>query len=82
VANNFLGGEQPCATDIAIFPFVRQFAAVEPSWFVQLAVPSLQGWLANWLSSDLFVHCMHKLPAQTISEFPVLNTRCNFGSLF
>ena len=28
-----LGGATPCATDIAIFPFVRQFAAVEPAWF-------------------------------------------------
>lgn len=23
----FLGGQQPCATDIGVFPFVRQFAA-------------------------------------------------------
>lgn len=27
--NPYLGGNSACATDIAIFPFVRQFAAVE-----------------------------------------------------
>lgn len=68
----FLGGELPCATDIAIFPFVRQFAAIELTWFSQQAMPSLQRWLANWLASDLFIHGMHKLPSQITSEFPVL----------
>jgi glutathione S-transferase len=66
----FLGGEQPCATDIAVFPFVRQFAAVEPEWFAQHAMPFLQEWLSNWLSSDLFALCMHKLPSQVIVSFP------------
>ena len=70
----FLGGEQPCAMDIAIFPFVRQFAGVEPDWFAQQTMPSLQRWLANWLASDLFVHCMHKLPSQITVKFPPLDT--------
>ena len=67
----FLGGEQPCATDIAIFPFVRQFAAVDPEWFEQQAIPSLQSWLSNWLASDLFVQCMQKLPSQVIVKYPL-----------
>lgn len=66
----FLGGEAPCATDIAVFPFLRQFAAVEPAWFAQLPIPALQAWLAHWLSSPLFEHCMHKLPARTTVVFP------------
>ena len=68
--SKFLGGCLPCATDIAIFPFVRQFAAVEPDWFVQLEMPAVQGWLSGWLSSSLFHHCMHKLPSQTTVQFP------------
>ena len=72
---NYLGGKQPCATDIAIFPFVRQFASVEPNWFSQQEMSSLQRWLANWISSDLFIHCMHKLPSQMTSEFPLQKTR-------
>ena len=68
----FLGGSEPCATDLALFPFVRQFAAVEPDWFELLQLPALQAWLANWLSSALFLHCMHKLPSQRTVPFPSL----------
>lgn len=68
--SRFLGGAEPCTTDLAIFPFVRQFAAVEPDWFAQQPMPALQSWLANWLSSALFLHCMHKLPSQTTVAFP------------
>lgn len=68
--SKFLGGCVPCATDLAIFPFVRQFAAVEPDWFVQLQMPALQNWLSGWLSSSLFHHCMQKLPSQTKVQFP------------
>ena len=28
-----LGGDAPCAADIGIFPFVRQFAATDPAWW-------------------------------------------------
>lgn len=50
----YLGGDRPCATDIAVFPFIRQFAAVEPEWFAQQALPTTQAWLARWLNSSLF----------------------------
>lgn len=57
---HFLGGPTACATDLAIFPFVRQFAAVNPAWFAQLPLPALQTWLTHWLGSDLFARCMRK----------------------
>lgn len=62
-----LGGESPCATDLAVFPFVRQFAAVEPGWFASLPLPALQAWLAGWLAHPLFEAAMVKLPTgQTV----------------
>lgn len=62
-----LGGETPCATDLALFPFVRQFAAVEPGWFASLPLPALQAWLAGWLAHPLFEAAMVKLPTgQTV----------------
>lgn len=67
--SKFLGGNEPCATDLALFPFVRQFAAVEPKWFELMLLPALQAWLADWLSHPLFVQCMHKLPSQTTVPF-------------
>lgn len=75
----FLGGAEPCATDIAIFPFVRQFAAVDPEWLAQQAMPSLRSWLANWVSSHLFVHSMHKLPSQVIVKFPSPDIRSDLA---
>lgn len=69
-AQRYLGGATPCATDLAIFPFVRQFAAVEPDWFAVQPMPALQAWLAGWLSSRLFEVCMTKQPVQAAAVFP------------
>lgn len=66
----YLGGPTPCATDLAIFPFVRQFAAVEPAWFADQPLPALQAWLAGWLGSRLFEVCMTKQPVQAVAVFP------------
>lgn len=68
--SRYFGGSEPCATDLALFPFVRQFAAVEPAWFEREELPAIQVWLAGWLSSPLFLHCMFKLPSQTTVRFP------------
>ena len=55
-----LGGDSPCAADIGIFPFLRQFAAVDPEWFEALPVPGVKAWLAGWLASGLFAEVMRK----------------------
>ena len=71
--SRFIGGDGGlCATDIALFPFVRQFAAVEPGWFAAQPLSALHAWLADWLASDLFAACMVKIPAQTVTPFPSL----------
>jgi glutathione S-transferase len=71
-SRRYLGGATPCATDLAIFPFVRQFAAVEPDWFDGQELPALKAWLAAWLDSDLFAVCMTKLTSQSAVHFPAL----------
>ena len=48
--------------DIAIFPFVRQFAAVDSVWFAQSAYPKLRTWLNAWIESELFKSIMTKNP--------------------
>ena len=62
-AEPYLGGHTPCATDLALMPFVRQYAAVDPAWFAEQPWPAVQAWLRGWLSSPLFLTCMQKLPA-------------------
>ena len=55
-----LGGESPCATDIGVFPFVRQFAATDPAWWAAQPLPAVQAWLAEWLAHPLFERAMRK----------------------
>ena len=50
-------------TDIAIFPFIRQFALVDKDWFDQAPYPHLQSWLNEFLHSTLFSQVMIKSPA-------------------
>lgn len=49
-------------TDAAIMPFVRQFAAVEPTWFEIQPLPRLQAWLSAYLNSSLFAAAMLRQP--------------------
>ena len=58
-----LGGGAPCAADIGIFPFVRQFAATDPAWWAAQPLPAVQAWLAAWLADPLFERAMRK-PAE------------------
>lgn len=67
-----LGGPTPCATDVALFPFVRQFAAVEPAWFGQLPLAALKVWLAGWLQHPLFEAAMARLPTGQVVRFPAM----------
>lgn len=65
----FLADDAPCVVDIAIAPFVRQFAAVDPAWFEHLPLPKTRAWLAYWLTSPLFQACMMKLPPNQRTPF-------------
>jgi glutathione S-transferase len=65
----YLGGTQACAADWAIFPFVRQFRAVDEAWFDAQRLPAMQSWLQHWLASALFGDCMKKLPPEQIVGF-------------
>ena len=58
----YLGGATPCATDLALMPFVRQYAAVDPDWFAAQHLPAVQAWLRGWLANPLFIACMQKSP--------------------
>lgn len=48
--------------DIAIFPFVRQFAAVDDVWWQTQPYPKLYAWLNFWKESELFNSIMTKNP--------------------
>lgn len=55
-----LFGDRISYADIAIFPFVRQFANTDRTWFDAVELPRLQAWLADHLQSELFKRVMPK----------------------
>lgn len=61
----YIGGEAAILQDVAIFPFVRQFASVEPAWFAESVPPCVRQWLAAWLESPLFAAIMQKPPIKS-----------------
>lgn len=66
----FLGGERRGLTDIAIFPFIRQFAATDQTWFDEQRLPSLHRWLSNLLRSNLFASIMNQYPRWQAGDAP------------
>lgn len=61
-AHPYLGGTDRSLTDIAIFPFVRQFANHDREWFADAAGQSVRQWLERCVKSDLFQIAMVKRP--------------------
>ena len=57
--------------DLAIFPFVRQFAHVDKQWFEASHYTALVQWLDEWLASDLFISIMTKYPQWQEGDDPV-----------
>ena len=58
----YLMGARTTWVDIAIFPFIRQFAVVSPQLFESLQLPLLKRWLHQHLQSELFNSVMDKHP--------------------
>ena len=61
-STDWVGGDAANAVDVALFPFMRQFAGVDPSWWQQAPYPHVQQWLENWLNSALFSAIMANYP--------------------
>lgn len=59
----FLHNENLTVLDLAIFPFIRQFAFTDKSWFDQSPYPAVKNWLAVMLQHPLFLSVMQKYPA-------------------
>lgn len=62
VGRPFLQGESRGLADVALLPFVRQFANVDISWFEALPYVQLKNWLRRLLDEALFAEIMGKFP--------------------
>ena len=56
----YLMRNRPGLADMAIFPFIRQFANVDNNWFYQSKYKHLNKWLDIFLASTLFNAIMQK----------------------
>lgn len=69
----YLRGPRITYVDVAIAPFVRQFAHVDFEWFQAAPFGALQDWLQRFKESDLFVAAMKKYavwqPGNPVTEF-------------
>ncbi|MBL4667357.1 MAG: glutathione S-transferase [Sneathiella sp.] len=61
-SQTYLMGEDASLADMAIFPFIRQFANSDRDWFDKADYPALQKWLRYWVSSESYLHIMKKRP--------------------
>ncbi|MGX5172480.1 glutathione S-transferase [Aliikangiella sp. IMCC44653] len=66
----FLLGDRFSLADIAIFPFIRQFAFVNIKWFKQSPYSHLRNWLDYFLTHPLFNLVMHKYPQWQANDKP------------
>ncbi|NMW32971.1 glutathione S-transferase [Altererythrobacter sp. RZ02] len=56
----YLCGDTQTLTDVAIMPFIRQFAATDREWLDTQPLPKLREWLDRQIASDLFTTIMVK----------------------
>ncbi|TKJ83205.1 glutathione S-transferase [Pseudomonas koreensis] len=57
---DYLLTDHTSLADVALLPFVRQFAHVDREWFAQTPYVRLQAWLQRFLESELFTSIMKK----------------------
>ena len=58
--STYLVGDHLSMADIAILPFVRQFAHVDRDWFFSGAPENVVGWIQKLLNTPLFQSVMQK----------------------
>ncbi|WP_096662324.1 glutathione S-transferase [Polaromonas sp. AET17H-212] len=60
LAGGWLLGSRASLADMALLPFVRQFAHTDADWFATQPWPRLQGWLVAFEASALYAGVMQK----------------------
>ena len=67
----WLFGASPAIADLAILPFVRQFANTDRPWFDAQAWPGLIAWLDRFTGGKPFARIMTKYPPWSEGDPPV-----------
>ena len=68
----FLFGDKKTLADIAIFPFIRQYAFIDRSWFNEQKWGNLMNWLDHFLASPSFEIIQTKYPIWVPDKKPMI----------
>ncbi|MBL1292585.1 MAG: glutathione S-transferase [Thiotrichales bacterium] len=71
VDSAYLLGEKRSLADMVVLPFIRQFAHVDRSWFMQRPYPNVQRWLNEFVESGLFLSIVKKYPVWKEGDSPL-----------
>lgn len=71
LANGWLYGDRASLADLAILPFVRQFAMIDKARFDREATTHVSTWLETFLAADRFAAVMQKFPPWVEGDPPV-----------
>jgi glutathione S-transferase len=66
--HQFLMSNNESLADIALLPFIRQFARIERQWYLNSPYPKLRNWLNNYLQSSMFTKVMAKYPLWKVNQ--------------
>ena len=72
VANAYLLGSSMSIADVAVLPFIRQFAFVDTPWFEQSPYPKVRNWLQGFLQWGMFQRVMTKYPQWQPGDKPTI----------
>ena len=70
--HRFLLRDTPSLADIALLPFVRQFAAIDRAWFDAAPWPALRAWLDGLVATPLFESVMPKFAPWQPGDAPIV----------
>ena len=71
VNQTFLTGDELSLADIALMPFIRQFAHVDKVWFESAEYPKLGGWLNYLMNEPFFKAVMKNRPVWELGHQPL-----------
>jgi glutathione S-transferase len=71
IHDQFLFGNRPKLADVAIFPFVRQFANIDIKWFEEFQWKKLKDWLDAFVGSNMFEKSQKKFDQWRPDAAPV-----------
>lgn len=76
LVHDFLFSNEMLPVDVAIFPFIRQFALVDRLYFDALPFSKVQLWLDRVLQLSVFEKAMHKYTPWLPGDAPVIIQHC------